>query len=441
MSFRPYLIACTTTAALLLGPGAALAKPRVSTTPPPPPPPTTTTTTATATAANYYVAVAGSDTNPGTQTQPFRTLNKAYQVAGPGHVVEVTGGVYGAQTINPDSTHTSSTDVTFKATPGATVQIGAKGGSPWEPLTVTNANHITFDGLSVTRPAITAADITFRNFKIECASISGSDQISFINGEITKPTTACGVDDGVFAGVASGGNTNNDHLFDNVYWHDVERPDNNPSGHTDCLQYTQVNGLIVRNSRFIRCDDASIIAKADQGSLRNITIENNWFDKGICGLGGPNMELDGGACDPANFEVGLAGNSADDSCTAIIRYNSINDKQRSITCIPPSLGAFAYYGNIVREMTNTSCKDTHPNVALNRNMFIIDDLSASPCGTNTRVGDPLWVNGTQNAASMNLHLQAGSPAMSASIGVPCVVSDFDRETRPTTSCDLGADER
>ena len=43
---------------------------------------------------NYYVATTGSDSNPGTQSQPFKTISKASRVATAGTTVHVAPGVY-----------------------------------------------------------------------------------------------------------------------------------------------------------------------------------------------------------------------------------------------------------------------------------------------------------------------------------------------------------
>ncbi len=43
---------------------------------------------------DYYVAVDGNDSNPGTLEQPFATMQKAIQAAEPGELVYVRGGVY-----------------------------------------------------------------------------------------------------------------------------------------------------------------------------------------------------------------------------------------------------------------------------------------------------------------------------------------------------------
>lgn len=60
--------------------------------------PTTTTSTAPTTTAattyNYYVATTGSDSNPGTQSAPFRTILRASQVAKPDTTIHVAPGTY-----------------------------------------------------------------------------------------------------------------------------------------------------------------------------------------------------------------------------------------------------------------------------------------------------------------------------------------------------------
>src|SRR5690606_16999038 len=49
---------------------------------------------ATAAGATIYVATHGSDSNPGTQAQPFRTIQHALNVATPGDIIEVAPGSY-----------------------------------------------------------------------------------------------------------------------------------------------------------------------------------------------------------------------------------------------------------------------------------------------------------------------------------------------------------
>ena len=47
-----------------------------------------------ASAATYYIAPSGSDYNPGTQSAPFATLQKAHDIANPGDIMYMRGGTY-----------------------------------------------------------------------------------------------------------------------------------------------------------------------------------------------------------------------------------------------------------------------------------------------------------------------------------------------------------
>src|SRR2546429_1330916 len=45
-------------------------------------------------AADFYVSTQGSDSNPGTSAQPFRTITRAYSLASAGTTIIVMPGVY-----------------------------------------------------------------------------------------------------------------------------------------------------------------------------------------------------------------------------------------------------------------------------------------------------------------------------------------------------------
>src|SRR5215217_7462682 len=47
-----------------------------------------------ATAATYYVATTGSDANPGSQSQPFRTIDKGVSMLHAGDTLYIRGGTY-----------------------------------------------------------------------------------------------------------------------------------------------------------------------------------------------------------------------------------------------------------------------------------------------------------------------------------------------------------
>jgi parallel beta-helix repeat protein len=70
---------------------------------------------------NYFVATNGLDSNPGTMTSPFATLNRAAQAAAPGDTVNVRGGTYLLQ--QPQwlgNSGTAAARIVFQSYPGET---------------------------------------------------------------------------------------------------------------------------------------------------------------------------------------------------------------------------------------------------------------------------------------------------------------------------------
>lgn len=71
-------------------------------------------------AADYYVATDGSDTNPGTKEQPWKTIQYAADTLQPGDTVFIRGGTY-RECVQPARGGTSEDQrITYKAYPGET---------------------------------------------------------------------------------------------------------------------------------------------------------------------------------------------------------------------------------------------------------------------------------------------------------------------------------
>src|SRR2546427_5585685 len=70
-------------------------------------------------AATVYVSTQGSDSNPGTSAQPFRTITHAYSRAGAGTTIYVAPGTYSDYTsgwgIHLGSSGTASSPITLKS--------------------------------------------------------------------------------------------------------------------------------------------------------------------------------------------------------------------------------------------------------------------------------------------------------------------------------------
>ena len=64
-----------------------------------------------------------------------------------------------------------------------------------------------------------------------------------------------------------------------VRFHDYSRSDD--SVHTECLQVYAGQRVVIRNSRFTRCDGTGALALTTLSgtTLRRVIVENNWFDE------------------------------------------------------------------------------------------------------------------------------------------------------------------
>ena len=74
-------------------------------------------------AADRYVATSGSDTNPGTNTHPWATLQHAVDSVSPGDTILVAAGSYAGCRITRSGT--APAPCTLKAQPGAKVLVNS----------------------------------------------------------------------------------------------------------------------------------------------------------------------------------------------------------------------------------------------------------------------------------------------------------------------------
>src|SRR4051812_5714365 len=73
-------------------------------------------------AATIYVSSAGDDANPGSLALPFKTINKAAQLAEPGDTVTVRAGIY-RERVSPAKGGTEAKRITYQSYPGEIVII------------------------------------------------------------------------------------------------------------------------------------------------------------------------------------------------------------------------------------------------------------------------------------------------------------------------------
>jgi hypothetical protein len=101
----------------------------------------------------FYVATTGSDTNPGTQTAPFATLQHAADVAAAGDTVLVRQGVYNALLTPTHSGNLAQGPITFASYPGELATIDGTGlpipGGQNGLITLNNISYFIVEGFEL----------------------------------------------------------------------------------------------------------------------------------------------------------------------------------------------------------------------------------------------------------------------------------------------------
>src|SRR5262245_44150466 len=73
-------------------------------------------------AATYYISPSGSDSNPGSLSLPFRTIQRCANIAAAGDTCLIRTGTY-RETVRPSQSGSASAPITFQAYPGDTVTL------------------------------------------------------------------------------------------------------------------------------------------------------------------------------------------------------------------------------------------------------------------------------------------------------------------------------
>ena len=222
---------------------------------------------AAASAATLYVSTSGSDSAACTSAAPCKSFDRAYRQAAPGDVVQVAAGTYGGQSI--PSLGRPAPDIEFKPAAGATVSMSS--------LSL-NADNFIMRGMSVGGWLDVDTGNTsdfIDNLKLYDMSakqhwMQGARNFLWKGGSI-------GPSFNDKASMIGDTPASSNITYDNVYWHDATRNDQNI--HMECLWAGSVQGLTIRNSRFHNCAVMDVMVTQLNGPQpRDVVLENNIFE-------------------------------------------------------------------------------------------------------------------------------------------------------------------
>jgi hypothetical protein len=100
----------------------------------------------------FYVSVDGNDSNPGTQTAPWRTVQHAADTARAGSTVNVRGGIYEELVTINVSGNANDGFITFRSFPGETAVLDAGHLAPagrQGVLTIHNRSYVRIEGFEI----------------------------------------------------------------------------------------------------------------------------------------------------------------------------------------------------------------------------------------------------------------------------------------------------
>ncbi|MFH1150779.1 MAG: right-handed parallel beta-helix repeat-containing protein, partial [Actinomycetota bacterium] len=116
------------------------------------------------TGVTYYVSPTGLDSNPGTQSQPWKTIKKAADTMVAGDAVQILAGTYHEQVV-PLNSGSPGKPITYLAAPGTAVIDGtgltlSSGGYGEGMIQLTGKSHIVIRGLTIKNSAVHGISVT-----------------------------------------------------------------------------------------------------------------------------------------------------------------------------------------------------------------------------------------------------------------------------------------
>jgi hypothetical protein len=355
-----------------------------------------------------FLSPTGSDSAPCTRGRPCQSLQRGYERALPGQVVELAGGRYPEQEVEADARKRDARRrVVFRPSGDSAVSV--------ERLALEQgAAHIELrrlrfpDGWSAgsDEDGPPVQDVVFRDTSGERFSIENARRISVLGGSYGPS-----VDDASQIKVPSPESRGEPQrvLIEGVRMHDYTRSDDDV--HTECLQVYAGAGITIRRNRFSNCDGTGALALTTISTtrLRDVLVENNWFD-------------DRG---DAHFAV-----QADESVERLVlRYNSSAKAMVFTECTRDRCGSARVVANVM-PFDDALCSSfaSFSHNVLAGGVCSRADLEVSRLGFVSERG-------------FDLHLTPGSPAVCRGHPGDFPSRDIDgqrrsRERRP----DAGADQ-
>ncbi len=415
-------------------------------------------------AATYYVDQnhpEASDTNPGTESLPWLTIQKAADTIIAGDMVYIKEGIYNEQVI-PQNSGSSGNHITYLAYPGDTVTIDGTGiplpdwygvfditgksyikvsglrviNSTDSGILAWGSNHIiiennyTYNTVSSGIGVWSCSNIIIDGNEVElacndglqeCITVAVTDTFEVMNNHVHHGGPGTNGGEGIDAKDGS----SNGIIYKN-YVHDMNS--NRLGIYVDAWDKHTYNIDVYQNTVH-NCAHGITVASEAGGLLENVRIYNNIaYDNEEVGIWIANWSL---APQQPMKDIYVINNTL---------YNNGNEWGGGINVMNSDAEYVVIRNNICSQNLSFQIviEDAPQNLFVDHNL--IDGFRGYPgeiFGSDSVVGDPMFVN----SAEADFHLQVTSPAINSGSSVDAPNFDFDGNPRPQgAGYDIGAYE-
>lgn len=360
-------------------------------------------------------ANAGSDSAPGTRDAPFATIQHAAAQVSPGDIVCVQDGTYTAEstsdrdTFNPAISGTEASWVTFRAVHRWGAVLDGQMQQTFVLVPKADLRFVRFEGFHIRRSLGTCVHINWgenHHLVFHGNRISECGRIVDCCGSYDGGGRPCDGKCGAYVGGSAHDITFDSNVFDHI--------GRLPSDPLNCGgDHNHDHGLYLVGN--------------------NIDVINNIFLAHEAGWG---IQLSGYYGPDMGNDIRVVNNT----------FAFPNPGRKGHIIIWGRTRNLLIENNIFYQpngvaIHNTDCEDK-VNVLIGSNLTDAESMIEESCDFqmihNVTMTAPLFVN--DSAASPDVHLQAGSPAIDSGSDTNAPPVDADGEPRPTGAVDIGAYE-